>query len=146
MKKIFFHNERKKVHPLRGKIKKYKNWLLDITSREGGVIDEIHYIFCDDDYILEINQKFLNHDYYTDIITFPYSQEKNKLKADIYISIDTVRSNAVEYFETFEHELHRVMAHGMLHLLGYNDKTERDSEVMRNMENECLLLWSNEIY
>lgn len=146
MQKIVFHNERNKIHPLKGKIKKYKNWLMAITAEEGGEIDEIHFIFCDDDYILEINRNFLNHDYFTDIITFPYSQKKNKLKADIYISVDTVRSNAEEYNESFENELNRVMAHGLLHLLGYNDKSEFESELMRKMEDGCVLLWNSENY
>ncbi|MFZ1703935.1 MAG: rRNA maturation RNase YbeY [Saprospiraceae bacterium] len=134
MSKIFFHLEMVS-HPLKGKIKEYKDWLNNVASSENGRIEELNYIFCDDDYILKINQDFLQHDYYTDIITFPYSTNKTKIKADIYISIDTVKSNAEEFGETFKRELQRVMVHGLLHMLGYNDKTTEQSVLMREKEN-----------
>lgn len=140
MPKIQFHTEGNVRNPLTGKINPYKDWLLQIADTEEGSIDEIHYIFCDDDYILKINRDFLQHDYYTDIITFPYSDGKKEVKSDIYISIDTVRSNAEEYAQTFEEELKRVIVHGLLHLLGYNDKTEADARVMRQKENHYIAL------
>ena len=137
---IYFHAEEVK-NPLAGKVKKYKIWLDSLAANEGGHIEEIHYIFCNDSYILEINKSYLNHDYFTDIITFPYSEEKSGIKSDIFISLETVLSNSETYKEPFEKELHRVMAHGLLHLLGYNDKTPEDEKIMRKKENEYILLW-----
>ena len=138
MSGIFFHLEGNITHPLKGKVKVYKNWLTQIAALENCIIKDIHFVFCDDEKILEINKQFLNHDYYTDIITFPYSQQKDSLKAEIYISIDTVSSNAETYDESFDSELKRVIAHGLLHMIGYNDKTEDDEKIMREKEDQCL--------
>lgn len=138
---IFFHTEAISKNPLSGKQKTYKNWLLQVAGLEGGTVKEIHYIFCDDDYILQINKNYLNHDYYTDIITFPYSEDKKDIKADIYISVDTVRSNAEEFKTTFDDELKRVIVHGLLHMLGYKDKTEEQSMAMRGKENQYIRIF-----
>lgn len=100
-------------------------------------LGDINIIFCSDPFILEMNNKYLKHNYFTDIITFDNSQD-NVVSGDLYISIDTVKSNAKEYSATFDNELHRVIIHGILHLLGYNDKTKEQSIVMREMENKCL--------
>ncbi len=117
-------------------------WLLDIASKEDKTISQFSYIFCSDDYLLNINKTYLNHDYYTDIITFPYKQG-HEIESDIFISVDRVRDNATEYKTTFESELLRVMAHGLLHMAGYGDKTEEDQDKMTDMENQCLVMWSN---
>ena len=96
-------------------------------------ISQITYIFCTDAYLLDINKEYLNHDDYTDIITFPYKQGK-EIESDIFISIDRIKENAVEFKSTFEKELIRVMAHGLLHLLGLKDKTEEERREMREHE------------
>ena len=112
-------------------------WLLSVARSEGRKAGSIQYIFVSDQKILEINQEYLKHDYFTDIITFPY-EEGDILSGDIFISVDTVRSNAVEYNQTFENELDRVISHGLLHLLGYDDRTELQQKQMRLKEDECL--------
>lgn len=99
-------------------------------------VEKVDYIFCSDNYLLEINKKYLQHDYYTDIITFPLSE--NPIEANVFISIDRVKENADLYKVTFEHELHRVMAHGILHLLGYNDSTHEEKQIMRQQEDSLL--------
>ena len=119
---------------------KLTSWLLDIASKEEKRISQLSYIFCTDDYLLEINKTYLNHDYYTDIITFPYKQGY-EIESDIFISVDRVKENAKEYKTTFETELLRVIVHGLLHMLGYSDKTEEDQDKMTVKENQCLVLW-----
>ncbi len=111
-----------------------KNWIKTTIQSEAKVLGNISYIFCDNNYILEINKKYLNHDYFTDIITFDYS-ENNVVSGDIFISIETVIENATHYKTTFEEELHRVIIHGVLHLCGYKDKTSTDKKIMREKEN-----------
>ena len=98
---------------------------------------EINYIFCSDPYLLEINKQYLGHDYFTDILTFDYSQ-KPVVSGDLFISIDTVRENAEYYGATFEEELHRVIVHGLLHLIGYDDHTPEEQKTMREKENYYL--------
>lgn len=98
-------------------------------------------IFCSDDYLLKINQDFLQHDYYTDIITFPLNETEKKTSAEVYISIDRVRDNAAQNKVSEEEELRRVIFHGVLHLCGYGDKTEAEQKVMRKKENEWLALF-----
>lgn len=115
-------------------------WLSSISQSENHQIDEINYIFCSDEYLLQINQQYLNHDYYTDIITFDNSDSQNTLYADIFISIDRVRDNADQLDIPFKKELHRVLVHGLLHLLGYTDKTNDDKILMRQKEDTCLSL------
>jgi rRNA maturation RNase YbeY len=109
-------------------------WLADVASVEGFVPRQLAYIFCSDEYLLSINRAYLNHDYYTDIITFPYGSEK-MLAGDLFISIERVRENAVELGVEFREELSRVMLHGLLHLTGYGDTTDAEALEMRAREN-----------
>lgn len=118
----------------------YERWIQQIIITENKQEGEINYVFCDDEYLLDINQKYLNHDYYTDIISFDYSVA-NELHGDIFISIDRVRENAYEFKVSFHNELLRVMAHGVLHYCGYKDKSEEESALMRTKENESILLF-----
>lgn len=117
----------------------YKDWINLCVEQENGKIETVNVIFCDDEYLLEINKTHLNHDYYTDIITFDYSEGKT-ISGDIFISIDRVADNAFDFKAGFNNELARVIIHGFLHLLGYKDKTDEDQEVMTQKENDCLLL------
>jgi rRNA maturation RNase YbeY len=111
--------------------------LTSLVKEEGKLLGDVYVIFVSDDYLLEINQSYLNHDYYTDIITFDYC-EQNVISGDLFISVDRVRENADVFNVDFGTELHRVIIHGVLHLCGYKDKTEDDEEVMRKMENKYL--------
>lgn len=118
---------------------KIRNWLLKCTSTKKKKIGELNYIFCSDNYLRKINKQYLNHDYFTDIITFPASSKtENLVSGDIFISIDRVKENAKTYSVTQIDELHRVMAHGLLHLCGYRDKSEKEVKKIRKMENEWL--------
>ncbi len=98
----------------------------------------ITYVFCSDDYLLNMNKQFLEHNYYTDIITFPLSETEKEIEAEIYISIDRVKDNAAKFKTDFLEEFHRVIFHGVLHLMGYKDKSKPDKETMRKKENEWL--------
>ncbi len=111
-----------------------QKWITKAAKFEGYSINQINYIFCSDKYLKKINVDFLNHNYYTDIITFDNSIEKKKIIADIFISIDTIRLNAIEYQSGFNNELHRVMIHGLLHLVGYSDKNLKHQKEMRTRE------------
>lgn len=135
---IYFHSEDVDFQ-LESEIQ-YIYWLVDIAEKEKVTIEKITYIFCSDEFLLDINKTYLNHDYYTDIITFPYKQG-NIVESDIFISIDRVKDNAHDNQVNFKEELHRVMAHGLLHLIGYGDKTTTESQIMRSKENECILLY-----
>ena len=115
------------------------NWLKAVAKRESCRLGDINIIFCSDPYLLKINLQYLGHDYYTDIITFDYS-EKPVVSGDLFISIDCVRDNASFYGVPFEEELHRVIVHGLLHLIGYDDHSEEDIAVMRSKENSSLEL------
>ena len=115
----------------------YSEWISAVIVSENKIEGEINYIFCNDDYLLELNQKHLNHDTLTDIISFDYSIG-NEIHGDIYISLDRVLENAEEFEVTFLEELNRVMIHGILHYCGYKDKTESDEQVMRSKEDEKL--------
>ena len=106
----------------------------NIFHTEQKVVQEINYIFCSDEYLLKINQTALNHDYYTDIITFPLSAINEPIEAEIYISIDRVKENSAINHTSFSNEIERVIAHGALHLCGYKDKTKKDIEEMRSKE------------
>ena len=122
------------------KLEKEKNicyWLEKCIENEKGLVGEINYIFCNDKYLHKINLEFLKHDTLTDIISFDYSEEK-KISGDIFISIERVKENATLFNVSFDNELHRVIIHGILHFLGYKDKTGHEKEVMRSKENECL--------
>jgi len=112
--------------------KDYSDWLQKLCKQHGLKPDCFNYIFADDEYILKINKEYLNHDYYTDIITFPISDDP--LCVDIYISVERVKENAAEYKVDFESELRRVMAHGILHIAGFKDKEESDIKIMREQE------------
>ena len=114
-------------------------WLKLVAESEIRRIGDISIILCSDNYILDVNQKYLQHDYFTDIITFDYC-EGDKISGDLFISVDTVRDNAVEYGTEFVDELNRVMVHGVLHLIGYDDHEEEDIKEMRAKENYYLSL------
>lgn len=116
---------------------KINRWIKAIAAEHGKKTGEIAYIFCNDDRILEVNKQYLQHDYYTDIITFDYS-EGFMISGDIFISIDTVKSNANEFGVTFEQELLRILIHGILHLCGQDDKTMELREQMTQKENRAL--------
>ncbi len=117
---------------------KVKRWIKDTIEAEGYQLDELTYIFCSDAYLLQINQQYLNHDTYTDIITFDNSAEKGIITGDIFISIERIRENAAKFNQSVIDELHRVIIHGTLHLLGYKDKTAIDSKNMTQMEDKYL--------
>ncbi len=112
-------------------------WLKFVAESEAKRLGDISVIFCSDNYILDVNIKYLQHDYYTDIITFDYC-EGNKLSGDLFISVDSVRENASFYGTEFADELNRVIVHGLLHLIGYDDHTEEDIAQMRAKENYYL--------
>jgi len=118
----------------------YSDWISKVISSEIKNEGEINYIFCDDEYLLEINQQYLDHDTLTDIISFDYSIG-NELHGDIFISIERVRDNAADFKVSFEEELKRVMAHGVLHYCGYKDKSENDERVMRDKEEEKMKMF-----
>lgn len=115
---------------------KTKTWLTDIVKNEGKKTGDINIIFCSDEYLLGVNKQYLSHDYYTDIITFNYNTEK--INGDLFISIDRVEENAKINNVSRETELLRVMAHGVLHLLGYKDKTDAETKQIREKENYYL--------
>ena len=119
------------------------HWIKKVISSESNVsISSINYIFCSDSFLQKINIDYLQHDALTDIITFNNSDNANELDSDIYISIDRVADNSSRYKKTMENELHRVMVHGILHLLGYSDKTTSEKKLMRKKEDEYLTLLS----
>jgi len=111
----------------------YTTWLKDIILSEGKKLGEINYIFCDDDYLLKVNQDYLRHDYYTDIITFDYVKGKT-ISGEIFVSLQRISDNASTLSKNYEEELRRVLAHGILHLCGYKDKTEEEEQLMRSKE------------
>ena len=115
-------------------------WIRTVAAGYGCSVGDLTYIFCDDEKILEVNRRFLGHDYYTDVITFDYSSAKN-LSGDIYISLETVASNAEEIGVPFEQELRRIIIHGLLHLTGQGDKTPETKAQMTAKEEKALALW-----
>lgn len=119
---------------------RHASWLENVITSEGKSLEEIGYIFCDDDYLLKINMDYLDHDTYTDIITFDYSVGKI-LHGEIYISTERVQENSETYSVKFEEELRRVLVHGVLHLSGYKDKTEEEAALMRSKEEEKMKLF-----
>ena len=120
-----------------------KKFIITSFEKEAKKKLSVSYIFCSDEYLLRINQDFLRHDYYTDIITFPLSETDQKVEAEIYISIDRIRDNADKLKITFDQELHRVIFHGILHLIGYKDKTTAQKELMRRTEDIWLKAYSH---
>ena len=117
-------------------------WLKMVAGSEIKTLGDISIIFCSDNYILDVNIRYLHHDYFTDVITFDYC-EGDKLSGDLFISIDSVRENAIEFGTEFDEELHRVIVHGLLHLIGYDDHTPEDQKVMRAKEDYYLSLRAN---
>jgi probable rRNA maturation factor len=119
-----------------------KRFLVTIFKKEKKSLVELQYVFCSDPYLLEINRQFLHHDFYTDIVTFNLAEKDQPTLGEIYISIDRVRDNARTFNTTITQELHRVIFHGALHLCGYKDKTAKQEQEMRQMEDKCLQLYT----
>jgi probable rRNA maturation factor len=131
---INFHNEQITFEHKQPII--IKKWLQSVAKQEGGSISSLSFIFCSDDYLHQINVEYLNHDTLTDVITFQYSEsESDPIEGDIFISIDRIQENANQFETTFDKELHRVMIHGTLHLLGYGDKSSEAKTLMTEKEN-----------
>ena len=137
MAKINFYAEGIGLPRIRRRI--VSKWIAEVCSQYGKAVGEISYLFCDDEYILKANREFLDHDYYTDIITFD-SCEADTINGDLLISLDTVRSNARTLGIRYEDELHRVIIHGILHLCGLKDKSKKDEAQMRAAEEEALVI------
>ena len=135
MASIFFFQEKKTTLAERRRLRSFIDRLF---QRKGKRLEALSYIFCSDQHLLEINRKFLNHDYYTDILTFNLSALPKTIEGEIYISVDRVRENAKNHKCTIREELHRVIFHGALHLCGYKDKSEKEKKSMTAAENECL--------
>ncbi|MCQ2110488.1 MAG: rRNA maturation RNase YbeY [Bacteroidaceae bacterium] len=123
--------------------KRVRAWIVQVAATYGRTVGPLNYIFCDDDRIIEVNRQFLGHDYYTDIITFDYSDTK-KVSGDMYISLDTVLTNSQKYRQEYMRELHRVIIHGVLHLCGINDKGPGERAIMEAAECRALDLLENE--
>ena len=119
---------------------KTKAWITEVTQHYGKTIGELHYYFCSDDQLLEINKQRLGHDFYTDIVTFPLTDCETVLSSEFCISTDRIKENAVTFGRTYESELHRVIIHGVLHLIGFDDHSEEDEKEMREQEEKCLVL------
>lgn len=134
---ILYYNEGCEMPSI--KKQETNNWIKEVAALHNCKVGNISYIFCNDEKILEINKQYLDHDYYTDIITFDYT-ENSKIGGDIFISVDTVRSNSVEFNTNYDEELHRIIIHGILHLCGINDKEPGERENMTRCENEALAL------
>ena len=114
-------------------------WIRAVAATYGSKVGEVGYLFCDDEKILEVNNEYLGHDYYTDIITFDYDED-DIINGDLFISLDTVRTNAEKFGKEYEEELHRVIIHGILHLCGINDKGPGEREIMEAAENKALAM------
>lgn len=138
---VYFHNH--EVAPRLPEKRKLKRFLEDLFHKEGKKLQELRYIFCTDAYLLTINQHFLRHDTYTDIITFDLSEDPAVITGEVYISAERVKENARQFGVSFRQELHRVIFHGALHLCNYNDKQKDEQAQMRQKENECLTAYFN---
>ena len=132
---VYFHNE-DNSYVLLGK-NQIKAWLKSVVSSRANLLGVINIIFCSDKYLLAVNKEYLQHDYYTDIITFNYC-DKNTISGDLFISIDRIKEYSKNNNLPFINELHRVIVHGVLHLCGFNDKTEKEKEKMRQLEDHFL--------
>ncbi|NCP45943.1 MAG: rRNA maturation RNase YbeY [Flavobacteriales bacterium CG18_big_fil_WC_8_21_14_2_50_32_9] len=139
MSSIIFHQE--DISFRLKNIKKIKSWIEKSIALERGIVGDLNYIFCSDTYLHKINLEYLKHDTLTDIITFDYS-EKKQISGDIFISIDRIKENALKFNQSTDIELNRVLIHGVLHLLGYKDKTPKEKETMRAKEDFYLTLLS----
>ncbi len=136
---IHFHSEEidfKVTNPI-----KTKRWLKKMIENEGFELSEINYIFCNDAYLHQINLQYLDHDTLTDIITFDNSEDEKLIEGDIFVSIERVTDNAKDFKTPFDHEFRRVLAHGVLHLCGFFDKTDADEKLMRSKEEFYLNHW-----
>jgi len=116
------------------------NWISNVIKSENKKVGEINYIFCDDEYLLQINQEHLQHDFYTDIISFDYTVG-NEINGDVFVSVERVKDNALDFNVSFEEELKRVLVHGVLHYCGYKDKSEADVLLMRSKEDEKIAMF-----
>ena len=116
------------------------HWLKTIAAEEGHTVDELEYNFVEADTLLNLNKEYLNHDTYTDIITFDYTQNKS-IKAEVYISYEALKNNAKIHGQTIESELLRLLSHALLHCIGYNDKTIDEKDIMREKEEDCINLF-----
>jgi rRNA maturation RNase YbeY len=123
---------------------KLKQFIESIFKKERQSLASINYIFCSDKVILEINKRYLNHDFYTDVITFDLSPNNKAITAEVYISIERIRENAKQLGLSIKSEFHRVLFHAVLHLCGYNDKKNKDKEIMRKRENDLLVKYFNQ--
>ena len=133
---IYYQNEDVKLPSIRRR--ETTRWIKSVAERYNKKIGDISYVFCSDAKILDVNKEYLKHDYYTDIITFDYSDDST-ISGDIFISLDTVRSNSEQFATDYNDELHRVIIHGILHLCGINDKTDAEQNYMTQCENSALL-------
>lgn len=129
--KIYFFFKKPTTLRNRGQLKKFVE---NICKREGKRVQSINFIFCSDEYLRAINKSYLKHDYYTDIITFQFSNDGEPIKGEIYISVDRIRENAMSFKESRKREVHRVIIHGALHLCGYKDKLNGEKKMMRERE------------
>jgi len=138
---VFFHFNDTRL-PLHNR-RKLGNFLREVFSENGKNLVRLEYVFCTDAFLLAINQQFLAHDTYTDIVTFDLSDDPGRLRAEIYISADRVKENAIHFKVSLEEELHRVIFHGILHLCGFGDKKMQEKKVMRQKENELIRRYFN---
>ena len=129
---INYFNEDVSLPKLKKRI--ISGWIKEVISSEEKKSGDISFIFCSDAYLLEMNKKYLNHDYFTDVITFDYV-EGDLISGDIFISVDRIRENAITFSTSFENEMYRILVHGVLHLVGYKDKSSTDKDLMTNKEN-----------
>jgi len=143
MQKIFFHSADKPASRLLHKTK-LKVQIEQLFKKERVLLDSLNYIFCSDEYLLQINREFLKHDFYTDIITFDLSEKTGAVIGEVYISLDRVKENAATLGTIFNEELLRVLFHGALHLCGYRDKKKADIEEMRKKEEQYLRLYKKQ--
>lgn len=119
----------------------YAQWLQEVTQQENSQLAELTYIFCTDSYLHQMNVEYLQHDTFTDVITFDYTESQQAISGDVFISVERVQENAAHYQSTPGEELRRVMVHGLLHLLGYKDKSEEEKKQMRTKEDQYLRLF-----
>jgi len=144
MPALFYEHEIKSGLKNRRKLSAFADTLVSRYCKEV-VTSTVTYIFCNDEFMLEMNQNFLDHDTYTDIITFDLSENKREIQGEIYISVPRVKENAAIFKTTYQDELHRVIFHGILHLCGFKDKKPKEQKVMRENEDYCLALYKKEL-
>jgi probable rRNA maturation factor len=136
----FFNNDRQPA--LKNK-RRLKAFILELFQTERKTLRSISFVFCSDEYLLDINREFLDHDFYTDVIGFDLALSENEIEAEVYISFDRVKENAKKERKTVDNELHRVIFHGSLHFCGYSDKKKKDQEEMRKAENKYINKYFN---